>query len=137
MMTRIHFLLMPIICFLSYAALWHRTDLWTILGAGSGVGNGDHSVRGMQQSTFHRRHGAYGRQGKMLYYDLRPHSSVSALKTHIGKTLWLMEIRLGTREGMIAQVVTAADDIGVHALNMHGDHRPGNQDAGTPGQLPL
>src|SRR5215813_573922 len=62
-------------------------------------------------SASHRRHGAYGRQGKMLYYDLWPHSSVSALKTHIGKTLWLVEIRLRTRERMIAQVVVAADDI--------------------------
>ena len=73
----------------------------------------------------------------MLYYDLRPHSSVSALKTRIGKAFRLMEIRRGTREGMIAQVVVAADDIGVHALNTHGYHRPGNQDAGTPDRLPL
>ena len=96
-----------------------------------------HSVRGMQQSTPHRRHGAYGRQGKMLYHDLRLHSSGSALKTHIGKALRLVEIWLGAWEGMIAQVVVAANDIGVHTLNRHGYHRPGNEDAGTPDWLPL
>ena len=73
----------------------------------------------------------------MLYHDLRLHSSGSALKTHIGKALRLVEIRLGTREGMIAQAVMAADDISVHTLNVHGHHRPWNQDAGTPGWLPL
>jgi hypothetical protein len=97
----------------------------------------DRSVRGMQQSTPYRRHGAYGRQGKMLYHDLRLHSSGSALKTHRGKALWLVEIRLGTREGIIAEGVMAADDISVHPLNVHGHHRPGNQDAGTPGWLPF
>ena len=65
----------------------------------------------------------------MLYYNLRLHSSGSTLKTHMGKALRLVEIRLGTREGMIAQVVMAANDIGVHTLNMHGYHRQGNQDA--------
>jgi hypothetical protein len=73
----------------------------------------------------------------MLYHDLRLHNSGSALKIHIGKALRLVEIRLGTREGMIAQVVVAANDIGVHTLNTHGYHRPGNQDAGTPDWLSL
>src|SRR5207248_10642966 len=65
------------------------------------------------------------------------HSSGSALKTYLGKTPRLVEIWLGTREGMIAQVVMAANDIGVHTLNMFGYHKPGNQDAGTPSRRPL
>src|SRR5215467_8584575 len=73
----------------------------------------------------------------MLCHELWLHSSGSARKTHTGKTLRLVEIRLVTREGMIAQVVMAANDIGVHALHMHGHHRPGNQDTGTPGWLPF
>src|SRR5215510_6365628 len=73
----------------------------------------------------------------MLYHDLRLHSSGSALKTHMGKALWLVEIRLGPREGIIAQVVVAADDISVHTLNVHGHHKPGDQDARTPGWLPF
>src|SRR5215471_21371138 len=73
----------------------------------------------------------------MLCYERWLHSSGSARKTHTRKTLRLVEIQPGTREGMIAQVVMAADDIGVHALNVHGHHRPGNQDTGTPGRLPL
>src|SRR5215475_1813488 len=97
----------------------------------------DHFVRGMQQATPNRRHCAYGWQGKMLYHDLRLYSSGSVCKAHIGKALRLVEIRLRTRERVIAQVVMAADDIGVHTLNMHGYHRPGNQDTGTPGRLPL
>jgi hypothetical protein len=73
----------------------------------------------------------------MLYHDLRLHSSGSALKTHRGKALRLVEIRLGTREGMIAQIVLAAYNIGVYTLNVHGHHRPGNQDTSTPSRRPL
>src|SRR5262245_1557068 len=73
----------------------------------------------------------------MLYHSLWLHSSGSGLKTHMGKTPWLVEIWPGSREGMIAQVMVAANDIGVHTLNGHGHHRPGNQDTGTPGRLPL
>lgn len=73
----------------------------------------------------------------MLYDDLRLHSSGSALETHLGETLRLVEVRPGARQGMITKIVVAADDIGIHTLHVHGHHRPGNQDAGMPGGLSL
>src|SRR5205823_1629035 len=39
MMRRIHFLLTPIICLPLCSVLWHRTAIWTNVGADSGAGN--------------------------------------------------------------------------------------------------
>jgi hypothetical protein len=76
-------------------------------------------------------------QGKMPYDALRLHRSGSALETRPRKTLRLMEVRPGARQGMITEIVVVADNIGIYALYGHGHHRPGNQDAGTPGWLPI
>jgi hypothetical protein len=91
----------------------------------------------MEQATPHRRHGTHSRKDKMLYYDLQLHSSGSALEMRPRKTLRLMEVRPGARQGMITEIVITADDTGIHALHGHGHHGPGNQHAGAPGWLPL
>src|SRR5262249_15154233 len=49
------------------------------------------------------------------------------------KAVGLVEVWPGSRQRTVAEIVLAADDVGIHALDTHWHHRPWYQEAGAPG----
>src|SRR5262249_41146609 len=87
----------------------------------------------MEESTTYAVHCSHGRQGKMAPYALRPHGLRSPCQAYGRKAVGLVEVWPGPRQRMIAEIVLAADNVGIHALDTHWHHCPRDQEAGAPG----
>src|SRR5439155_17735369 len=92
----------------------------------------DDPVCGMQESTAGRVHRAHRREGKVAPPALRLHSLRSPWQAYGRKTVGLVEVWLRSWQRMITEVMLAANDIRIDALDTHWHQRPWYQDAGTP-----